>query len=313
MSTAEHADLNTQRAERPVLLREFRTADLDVQGRTVDVRLVPFNEVATVADPPDWQPYREQWLPGVFDHQLNAASRVHAKYGHSESVLDVVGHGIELRSVDADGYHISTKIHQTPQGDTLLELLHDDALPCVSLEANPIRTLKSSAGVVQRVKANLRGFAFCRQGAFAGARVLAIREEEVEEETMFSSDLLPVDAASETIERCERLGITVPDRLREVIRRAFTETPWDGSESRWPTAAAYCAASAIDLNQTGKPKTKALCHLPYKEPGSGAVNVNAVRNALSRIGQGDPQDATQAERDTAQAMLERLLAQFNNQ
>lgn len=214
-----------EQAERPALFREFAVADLEVTGRTVDVRLVPFGEVARVADPPDWRPYQEEWLPGCFDHQLNAANRIHAKYGHSESVLDVVGHGITLRS-SADGYHVSTKIHQTAQGETALELLRDGALPCVSLEARPVRNMRTAAGVIQRAKANLSGFAFCRQGAFAGARVLAIREEP--EET-FDEALLPVEPNAETIERCRRLGIKLPQRYQ--AHPAPTDTPPQGGTS----------------------------------------------------------------------------------
>lgn len=200
---------STETAERPFLVREFVAADLEITGRTVDVRLVPFGEVARVADPPRWEPYDEEWLPGVFDHQLNAANRVHAKYGHSDSVVDVVGHGIALRVEPGDGYHMSTKIHQTLQGETALELLRDGALPCVSIEARPMRNGRSTSGVVQRIKANLKGFAFCRQGAFAGAQVLAIREASQEP---LDEALMPIEMKPELIERCRRLGIKLPQR-----------------------------------------------------------------------------------------------------
>jgi phage head maturation protease len=206
----EAVDIKQREDETPArgfLIREFVAADLEVEGRTVDVRLVPFGEVARVADPPRWEPYEEEWLPGVFDHQLNAANRVHAKYGHSDSVVDVVGHGISIRSMPGDGYHISTKIHQTIQGETALELLRDRALPCVSLEARPVKSVRSSGGIVQRVKAHLSGFAFCRQGAFAGAQVLAIREHHEISDEIESSAPDP-----ELIERCRRLGIRIPQR-----------------------------------------------------------------------------------------------------
>lgn len=212
MSTVETTDVrgNTETPERAFLVREFVAADLAVKGRTVDVRLVPFGEVARVADPPDYVEYDEEWMPGAFDHQLNAANRIHAKYGHSKHVIDVVGHGIELRS-EQDGYHVSTKIHRTPQGDTTLELLNDGALPCVSLEAHPVKSVRSSAGVVQRMKANLSGFAFCRQGAFAGAQVLAIREAQ---DPIIDEALLPVDMDPGVVERLRRLGVALPDRYQ---------------------------------------------------------------------------------------------------
>jgi HK97 family phage prohead protease len=213
MSMLENEQQGMETAERPFLVREFTVADVAVEGRTVDVRLVPFGEVARVADPPKWEPYEEEWMPGCFDHQLGAANRVHARYGHSPHAIDVVGHGIELRAVERDGYHISTKIHQTVQGDTALELLRDGALPCVSLEARPVRSVRTAAGVVQRMKANLRGFAFCQQGAFSGAQVLAIREPAVIEDEIADEFLLPeMDAG--VIERCRSLGIRLPDRYQ---------------------------------------------------------------------------------------------------
>lgn len=188
--------------------REFVATAVEVEGRMVDVRLVPFHEVARVADPPDFTPYDEEWMPGVFDHQLNAANRVHAKYGHSPHAIDVVGHGTALRS-ENDGYHLTTKIHGTPQGETALELLRDGALPCVSLEARPVNSVRSKAGVVQRVKAHLTGFAFCQRGAFAGAQVLAMREEP---QQIVDEVEMPPDMDPEVVARCRRLGIALPKR-----------------------------------------------------------------------------------------------------
>jgi HK97 family phage prohead protease len=206
---------------------------MTVEGRTVDVRLVPFGEVARVfdncgPDAPAFGEYDEEWMPGVFDHQLNAANRIHAKYGHSPHVIDVVGHGIELRR-EPDGYHVSTKIHQTPQGDTTLELLRDGALPSVSLEATPVKSTRKGRDALQRIKANLTGFAFCRQGAFAGAQVLAVREHEIEDEIVIDEAYLPVDMDPELVERCRQLGIALPQRYE--AHPAETDTPAEAGTS----------------------------------------------------------------------------------
>jgi len=228
--TAETEEQHPETAERPFLVREFVATGIAVEGRTVDVRLVPFGEVARVADPPDWRPYDEEWLPGCFDHQLNAANRVHARYGHSPHAIDVVGHGITLRR-EADGYHMATKIHQTPQGDTALELLRDGALPAVSVEARSVKAIRSATGVVQRAKANLRGFAFCVQGAFAGAQVLAIREEQdVDDEVVIDDQFMPKPIDPELVERCRRLGIALPQRYQQA-HPDQTDTPADAGTS----------------------------------------------------------------------------------
>jgi phage head maturation protease len=197
-------------AERPFLVRSFEAAAVEVEGRTVDVRIVPFGEVARVADPPTFEPYDEEWMPGCFDHQVNAANRIHANYEHMQGPTHVVGHGVSLRS-ESDGYHLTSTIHRTNAGDTTLELLNGGALPCVSLEARAVRNVRSG-GVIQRVKANLRGFAFTRQGAFVGAQVLAVRDESGEEEQTLDAELLPAPIDPERVERLRAQGIVLPDR-----------------------------------------------------------------------------------------------------
>lgn len=218
---------HTETAERPFLVRTFEAEVTVGDGRTVDVRLVPFGEVARVADPPRFEPYDEEWLPGCFDHQLNAANRIHANYEHERGVTNVVGHGISLRR-EADGYHASFRIHDTNAGNTTLELLRGDALPGVSLEAYPVKNVTSARGVVQRAKANLRGMAFCRQGAFAGAQVLAVRSAmEIDEA------LLPVDMDPDLVERCRQIGMKLPQRYQAqpdvTGTQASTCTPEDGT------------------------------------------------------------------------------------
>lgn len=197
-----------------VLLRSFEATAVEVEGRTVDVRVVPFGEVARVADPPDYDMYEEEWLPGCFDHQMSAANRIHANYEHEKSITSVVGHGVTLRS-EPDGYHVTAVIHRTNGGDTALELLNAGALPSVSLEAWPVRNVKSAAGVIQRAKANLKGFAFCRQGAFMGAQVLAVRTDGDEPEVTVDAALMPVDMDQERVQRLRALGIELPDRYKK--------------------------------------------------------------------------------------------------
>lgn len=201
-----------------MIVREFQAVDVGVEGRTVDVRVVPFDEVARVADPPDFREYQEQWMPGCFDHQLRAANRVHAKVNHSPHVIDTVGHGISLRS-ESDGYHASFEIHETQAGETALALLRGGALPAVSLEAFPAKNVRTAAGIVQRIKANLRAVAFVREGAFEGAQVLAVREAP----TTLDEELLPVELDPELVERLRVQGIELPDRYK--AQPADTGTP----------------------------------------------------------------------------------------
>jgi HK97 family phage prohead protease len=193
-----------------LLTRAFEVAAVEVEGRTVDVRIVPFNERARVADPPNFEPYEEQFMEGCFDHQLNAANRVHANYEHGKGISDVVGHGVSLRA-ETDGYHLTSTIHRTNNGDTALELINAGALPGVSVEFHPVKNIKNG-NLVQRVRANLRGFAFCRQGAYAGAQVLAVRAEDEEPEQTLDAALLPAPIDPELVERLRAKGIKLPSR-----------------------------------------------------------------------------------------------------
>lgn len=301
---------------REVLVRTFAVESQQLDGRNLHVRVVPFDEVVTVADPPDFRPYKEQFMPGAFRSQENAAHRIRLRTDHAaidrggerkSGLSGVVGKGVSLRETNG-GYEAEFRFLGTPEADTARELVSDGGYDGVSAEFIPIRNVRTDTGVVQRVKAHLDSVALAVGPAYSKAEILALREGEV----TVDRDMLPPEPDRELLERISKLGIAMPEEMATLLVRAYTEATWDGSASRWPTAEAYCSASALDLNPSGAAKIKDRCHLPFKEPGSGTINVNGVRAALSRIGQGYPQDATQAERDSAKARLEKILASFNS-
>lgn len=235
MSTLE-TDIDTQDTEAPdrgLIRRTFAAEMTAGDGRTVDVRIVPYGERITHNDGlggvPRGVDYQEEWLPGVFVHQVNAANRVVANFEHQPGIAGIVGHGLALRE-EQDGFHGSFTIHETPAGETALILLREKVVEQVSLEAAPVKNIRSAGGVMQRAKANLRAIAFTRFGAYSGARVLALREEQ---ETTFDEALLPVAPDPELIERCRRLGIRLPQRYKahpaETGTPASSGTPEDGT------------------------------------------------------------------------------------
>lgn len=227
MSTLE-SDIHEQDIEAPdrgLIRREF-AADLTVgDGRTVDVRIVPYGEQISHNDGHGGVPrgvmYREEWLPGVFAHQLGAAHRVIANYEHQPGIGGVVARGVALREA-SDGFHGSFRLLNTPAGDTMLELLQEKAVDGVSVEAKAVKNIRSG-GLIQRAKANLYGIAFTRFGAFSGAKVLALREQAP---VTFDEEILPVDLSTEVVERCRRLGIKLPQRYEEA-HPDETDTPSD--------------------------------------------------------------------------------------
>ena len=242
MSTVEHeaaleaADTqDTERAERPVLRREFAAEIHRGDGRTVDVRVVPYGETITHNDGlggvPKGVDYSEQWMPGVFAHQLSAANRVVGNVEHERGIGGMVARAVALRDVPGDGFHASFRMLKGQDGDKALELIEEGVLDGVSLEAAPVKSVKAG-GVVQRVKANLFGVAFTRFAAYSGARVLAVREEPMLlEETETFPDMDP-----ELVARCRQLGIRLPQRFEahpQTGTPAETGTPADGT--RQPT------------------------------------------------------------------------------
>jgi len=234
MSITEHEAAETvvdeqeiETAERPFLVpggllhREFR-ADLTVgDGRTVDVRIVPYGERIRHKDGEHGRgrSYEEEFLPGVFNHQLNAANRVLANIEHEESPTATVGHGIMLREA-ADGFHGTFRLLETPAGETARQLIGAGALDGISLEAKERKTVRGNDGVLRRAKADLYAIAFTRFGAYKGAKVLALREE-VEE--VIDEALLPVEMDQGVVERLLRQGFEVPDRYK--AHPAQTGTP----------------------------------------------------------------------------------------
>lgn len=198
-------------AERPFLVRTFATEMTAGDGRTIDLRVVPFGKTATVADGmggvPRGVPYQEEWMPGVFDGQLKAANRVLLNFEHQMGIAGIVGHGVALQR-GPDGYTASFRVHDSADGDKALHMVKEGVLGGASLEAYPQKSVRKGS-VVQRVKAHLDKVALCRTPAFDGAVVLAVRIDPILDE-----EFLPIPFNPEIAERMERLGLKVPERLK---------------------------------------------------------------------------------------------------
>jgi HK97 family phage prohead protease len=298
---------------RDILVRTFAVQAEAGDGRTINVRVVPFNEVADVADPPDFKPYKEQFMPGAFARNVPHAHRIRLRSDHAalddnggrkSGTAGIVGTGKTLTETDG-GYEGEFQFLDTPDAMTARELVLNGGYDGVSAEFLPIKSAWVD-GVKQRQVAHLDSVALATGPAYSSAAILSLREEQIVDESM-----LPPPPNIAIVERCAELGIDLPEGMAILLSRSYTEQPWDGSAGRYDTPEAYCNAVAIDLNIAGAAKTKDRCHLPYKEP-SGEINVNGVKAALSRIGQGYPNDATQAQRDEAKAKLEKILGAFNS-
>lgn len=217
----EQTTQQTERAERPVLHREFDGEAQVGDGRTIHVRIVPYGEVATVDDGKG--PYREEFAPGAFDGQMSAAHRVYLNFQHERGIRSIVGKGVALED-HADALYGSFRALEDQDGDKALTLVREDVLRSVSLEFLPKKSVRTAEGVVRRVKAHLDAVALCRAGAYASAAVLGVREEIIDE-VVLDEELLPAEIDPELLARCRALGISLPQRYE--AHPATTDTPPD--------------------------------------------------------------------------------------
>jgi HK97 family phage prohead protease len=199
-----------------VAVRVFATELTPGDGRTVDLRIVPYGERCQANDGlaglPRGVMYDEEILPGAFDHQLTAAHRVHMNVEHEPGILGVVGHGLNLAS-RSDGLYGSFRFLETQAGETARALVREGALGGVSFEAKFRKTIRAATGVFQRVKADLVNIALCRDPAYESAIILGLRTE-MDDEVILDEELLPIPFDPELADRIAALGIAVPDHLK---------------------------------------------------------------------------------------------------
>jgi HK97 family phage prohead protease len=139
----------------PLLVRSFEAASVAVDGRTLEVLIVPWDRPARVADAPDYVAYQESWVGGAFEDQLGSRGKVLVNVEHEAGIRGVVGHGVELRD-ESDGLHGTFELHRNIDADKTLELIRARVLDGISLEAIALLSVRQG-GVVKRVKAKLKG------------------------------------------------------------------------------------------------------------------------------------------------------------
>jgi HK97 family phage prohead protease len=224
MSTIETTD--DVAVERVTFVRGFELPLADAwDGRTLDVRIVPYNQPTTVADPPHFTPYQEMFVRGVFDRQLSTPGRdkVWLNVEHEQGFRGAVGHSLRFDDGE-DGLRGSFGVDPGSDGDKALRLVTSGFLSGLSLEFRAIASRRVD-GVVQRVRAQLDKVSLCRYPAYDDARVLAVREEpdELEEEAAAPAfEIVRSDAVDERLAALgyERIAEPMdPDELQAAARR----------------------------------------------------------------------------------------------
>lgn len=230
MTAVEIENPETETFAVRVVATELHAGD----GRTVDCRIVPYGERAQANDGLGGLPrgvmYDEEILPGAFDHQLNVAHRVLVNVEHEQGIGGVVGKGVALESRH-DGLYGAFRMLETPNGETALQLVREGALGGVSFEAK-FDVSRALNGVVQRVKANLRNIALCREPAYSRALVLGLRQAPA---VILNEDDFPLAFDAELAKRIEALGLEVPERLK-VAHPAYGTPASSGTPAAAPAS-----------------------------------------------------------------------------
>lgn len=201
-----------------VAVRTFTGSITPGDGRTVDLRIVPYGERVRANDGlgglPRGVEYTEEFVSGVFDHVMSAPNRILLDFEHGDRLEDVVGRGVSVAD-RPDGFHTSFRMLNTPAGNTALELVREEVLTGASVECRfygpGTRSIRTAEGVVRRVKAKLNKVALCREPAYSGAVVLGVRTTP--SEVILDEEMLPIPFDPELALRIAALGITIPDRL----------------------------------------------------------------------------------------------------
>lgn len=249
-----------------VLLRHGFAAELSIRsggdGRTVCGICVPFN---TPTDVVDWGiRYQEQFAPGSFIETLKrGAQRVKFLAQHDRGSFPL-GRAELLVDDPAQypGLYGEFRVSKTERGDEALELIRDGALDGLSVGFVPIRSdpsRESAGALVTRHEVKLNEVSSVSFPAYDGARVNAVRSDQVEEQVRAAlADILGADA--DVLARLARAEMSTAE---------INDLPDDEF--------AYIEPGG-EKDADGKTTPRSLRHFPINDAAH-------VRNALARAPQ----------------------------
>lgn len=156
------------------------------EERIIEGRAVPYNKPTNVGG------YKEQFVKGAFDGVDPAAVKLYWRHG------EPVGRVLQLRE-KADGLYFTAKFSDTTSGRDAWTLAKDGVEQGVSVGFRAVEdSWSNDRSLVTRVKAALVEISTTDRPAYAGAAVLATREESTnpqKEETPMSDTPVETPAA----------------------------------------------------------------------------------------------------------------------
>jgi uncharacterized protein len=212
----------------PATIRE-RSGDGD--GRTVEVRIMPWGEVAET--PEGRETFERGAFAGTDPTRVTIESQRHGG--------TLVGRGTTIAESD-DAAYLHARISETPAGDELLTLIRDGVVSAASVSFQPTKTARRK-GVLVRQAVDLWRVAIVERSIYPGAGVLAVRsntEDRSVTETVDSTEGIP--APANDADRTLRAAIEpvmarlagLDDRVIELQTRAAVPSPANRPDS-WST------------------------------------------------------------------------------
>lgn len=185
--------------QRAVVDALITRSESDSEGRTIDLRLLRWGEIAEHTA----EGFRETFARGAF-----------AKADPSRVTLEAQRHGGPLVGVaesikeGVEDVVASFRVAKTAAGDELLELARAGVLRDASIVFRPIAKVERDDDIVEWSEVDLRRVAILERGAYPSAELLAVREEAAIEENEMAEneavvetvDLAPVMERLESIE-----------------------------------------------------------------------------------------------------------------
>jgi len=213
--------------------------------RLVDLRLVPWDVVGRTAEGP------ERFRRGAFRGVDAGDVTLEAIGPHGrEPGVTLAGRGVALEELD-DGAHGTFRVSRTRAGDELLELARDGVYRSASVVFEPLRSRRSSDGVIDRELVRLVRVGIVERGAYSGAEVLAVRSEGDDMAETISA-AVPADAgvridtsAPDVLERLEELRRDMLGRMSSLEARSGSSSS-SSPLARWGSLGAYLADATAD-------------------------------------------------------------------
>jgi HK97 family phage prohead protease len=173
---------------RQIIERTYTVEFDDGDGRTISGRCVPYGEVAMVND--GRGAYREMFQRGAFRRNVSAPHKVILDFEHVDlGILGVCGHGVSLVERD-DGLYGDFRPVGAP-GEQALELIRARVLTGMSVQALVMGPGRREGDVLVRTACHLNTVALCREPAYAGALLDALRTDDPSARPLSLSDLRP--------------------------------------------------------------------------------------------------------------------------